>query len=147
MNRTFLALCLVISLPLRGRAADAAAPAPLAKSARDIDWHASGSLPPGTEYHLLYEDAKTHAVELLVRMPDGYALPAHSHAHDETIYVVKGRLVLGFGARTETVAAGGYAVIPAGTVFTMKVAAFGGAQLVAAFNGPFDIRLAGPDKL
>ena len=116
------------------------APAPVVKSAGDIDWHASGSLPPGAEYHLIYEEPKTHAVELVVRMPSGYVLPLHRHTYDETIYVLKGKLVLGFGAQTETVGVGGYAVVPAETPFTMKVSGFGEAQFIASFNGPFDAK-------
>ena len=68
----------------------------------EIDWKASGNLPPGAEYHLIYEDAKTHAVQTLVRMPNGYALPAHSHSYDETMLVIKGKLILDFGDRRRT---------------------------------------------
>ncbi len=140
MKRTSILLgALALASPF-GLAADA--PAPIVKSSGEIDFHASGSLPPGAEYHLIYEEPKTHAVELLVRMPDGYVLPAHRHTCDETMYVLKGRLVLGFGSRTQAIGAGGYAVIPAGTVFTLKVAGFGGARFIAAFNGPFDAQLA-----
>jgi quercetin dioxygenase-like cupin family protein len=140
MNRTLLLLSALALVPLSGSAADA--PSPFVKASGDIDFHASGSLPPGAEYHLIYEEPKTHAVELIVRMPRGYSLPAHRHTYDETMYVIKGKLVLGFGARTQTVSAGGYAVIPAGTVFTMKVEGFSGAQFIAAFNGPFDAKPA-----
>ncbi|MFI5344867.1 MAG: cupin domain-containing protein [Elusimicrobiota bacterium] len=122
----------------------AAAPAPVIKSAGDIDYHASGSLPPGAEYHLIYEEPKTHAVQTLVRMPRGYVLPPHRHSFDETIVVLKGKVVLGFGDKTETVSAGGYAVVPAETVFSMKIEGFGGAQFIAAFNGPFDAKPAVP---
>ena len=139
-------MCLLVSVlalvPPSSRAADA--PAPIVKASGDIDFHASGSLPPGAEYHLIYEEPQTHAVELIVRMPKGYSLPAHKHTFDETMYVTKGRLVLGFGAQTQTVSAGGYAVIPAGTAFTMQVEGFGGAQFIAAFNGPFDAKPAEP---
>jgi quercetin dioxygenase-like cupin family protein len=146
MRFASLTLAALAFAPLLVRAADAPAPAPIVMSSGDIDWHASGSLPPGAEYHLIYEAPTTHAVEILVRMPKGYVLPAHRHTYDETMYVLKGKLVLGFGARTQTVGAGGYAVIPAGTVFTMKIEGFGGAQFVAAFNGPFDVKLAEPAK-
>ena len=142
MKRTALLISALALSPTYSRAADA--PAPIVKASGDIDFHASGSLPPGAEYHLLYEEPATHAVELIVRMPKGYALPAHRHTYDETMYVIKGKLVLGFGARTQTVAAGGYAVIPAGTVFTMTVEGFGGAQFIASFNGPFDAKPAAP---
>jgi quercetin dioxygenase-like cupin family protein len=140
---TLTALALALAAPLCW-SADAAAP--VVKDAADIDFHASGSLPPGTEYHVIYEDPKTHAVELLVRMPKGYSLPAHSHSFDESIYVVKGKVILGFGSEKKTISACGYAVIPAGIAFTMDAAGFGGVQMVAAFNGPFDVKLAAPAK-
>src|ERR1700757_4359265 len=88
-------------LPLPGLAAEASAP--VVKAPSDIDFHASGSLPPGAEYHLIYEEPKTHGVELIVRMPRGYTLPAHRHTYDETMYVIKGKIILGFGEKTETV--------------------------------------------
>ena len=120
--------------------------APVVRSAREIEWKASGSLPPGAEYHLMYEDAKTHAIQTLVRFPRGYTLPPHSHSHDELMLVLKGRLVLGFGERKETVGPGGYALIPAGTVFTLKAEGFGGVELMASFSGPFDMKTPPSDK-
>jgi len=113
---------------------------PVVKPSSKIDWKASGSLPPGAEYHLIYEDPKTHAVQTLVRFPKGYALPAHSHSADETILVMKGKLVIDISGSLETLAPGGYAVIPAGTLFTLKTAGFGAAEFLAAFNGPFDMK-------
>lgn len=128
----------VLALAALSRAADAPATAPVVKSSGELDFHASGSLPPGAEYHLIYEDPKTHAVQTVVKMPRGYSLPLHRHTYDETIFVLKGKVVLGFGARTETVSSGGYAVIPSETPFSMKIEGFGGAEFIAAFNGPFD---------
>lgn len=116
------------------------AEAPVVKSASKIDWKASGSLPPGAEYHLIYEDPKTHAVQTLVRFPKGYGLPEHSHSADETILVLKGKLVIEFAGKSETLTSGGYAVFPAGTAFSLKAAGFGGADFLAAFNGPFDMK-------
>jgi quercetin dioxygenase-like cupin family protein len=114
---------------------------PVVKGAGDIDWKASGSLPPGAEYHLIYEDPKTHAVQTLVRMPKGYSLPKHAHTADETMLVLKGKLVLIFEDKKElSVGTGGYAVIPAGTSFELKVPGFGGATFLAAFNGPYDAK-------
>ena len=144
MKRTVLLLSSLALASVVCRAAEA--PAPIVKSSGDIDFKASGSLPPGAEYHLIYEEPKTHAVELIVRMPKGYFLPAHRHTYDETMYVLKGKLILSFGGKEQTVGAGGYAVVPGGTVFTMKVAGFSGAQFIAAFNGPFDAKPAEPAK-
>ncbi len=146
MKTLSLTLAALALLPPFARAADAPAPAPVVMSSGDVDWHASGSLPPGAEYHLIYEDPKTHAVQTIARMPNGYVLPLHRHSADETLFVLKGRVILGFGSRTETVKPGGYAVIPAGTAFTMKIEGFGGAQFLAAFNGPFDAKLVEPAK-
>lgn len=136
--RQVLPAVAVVFLAILGRAQGA--PVPLVKPSAKIDWKASGSLPPGAEYHLIYEDPKTHAVQTLVRFPKGYGLPAHTHSADETIVVVKGKLVIEVAGQSEILTVGGYAVIPAGTSFTLKAAGFGGADFLAAFNGPFDMK-------
>ncbi len=118
------------------------AAAPVVKTASSVDWKASGSLPPGAEYHLIYEDPKTHAVQILVRFPKGYGLPAHSHSADETILVLKGKLILEIGGKRQTLTAGGYATLPAGTSFSLRAAGLGAAEFLAAFNGPFDMKYA-----
>ncbi len=110
------------------------------RAAGDVDWKASGSLPPGAEFHLVYEDPKTHAIQALVRMPKGYSLPSHSHSHDETIVVLKGKLALDFGKGAETISAGGYAAIPAGVAFALKATGFGGVEFLMSLNGPFDMK-------
>ncbi len=134
------ALPLAVVAVLASWALAQTAAAPVVKAASRVDWKASGSLPPGAEYHLIYEDPKTHAVQTLVRFPKGYALPAHSHSTDETIVVLKGKLVLELGGKSETLSAGGYASLPAGTVFSIRSAGFGGVEFLAAFNGPFDMK-------
>lgn len=136
------ALPLAVVAVLASWALAQTAAAPVVRPASAIDWKASGSLPPGAEYHLVYEDPKTHAVQTLVRFPKGYGLPPHSHTADETILVMKGKLVLELAGKKETLTAGAYAVIPGGTVFSLKAAGFGGADFLAAFNGPFDMKAA-----
>lgn len=143
LMRLIPAACAVVAI-LASRAPAQGVAVPVVKTASQVDWKASGSLPPGAEYHLLYEDPKTHAVQTMVRFPKGYGLPPHSHTADETILVLKGKLVLELAGKTETLGAGGYAVIPAGTTFSLKAAGFGGADFLAAFNGPFDMK--GPAK-
>mgnify|MGYP001567429524 CR=1 FL=1 len=132
------AILAVALLAVLSSAQDAAAP--VVKTAAQVDWKASGSLPPGTEYHLIYEDKVTHAVQLLVRMPKGYSLPQHAHSHDETILVLKGKVTIDIAGKSQTIASGGYAVIPAGTAFSLKAGGFGGTEFLAAFNGPYDLK-------
>ena len=138
LMRHALPVLAVIFLAALGWAQGAAVP--VVKTSPKINWKASGSLPPGAEYHLIYEDPKTHAVQTLVRFPKGYELPAHSHSADETILVLRGKLVIELAGKSETLTAGGYAVIPAGTSFSLKAAGFGGTNFLAAFNGPFDMK-------
>ena len=142
MRRRLASTCVLLLASFAARADVIVPPAAIVKSPDMIDFHASGSLPPGAEYHLMYEDKTSHAVTTLVRMPRGYFLPAHSHSFDELIFVQKGKLILGIGGQEKTLDAGGYAVIPAGTDFTMKAAGFSGAQFIASLNGPFDIKPA-----
>ncbi|PIR16617.1 MAG: hypothetical protein COV48_09560 [Elusimicrobia bacterium CG11_big_fil_rev_8_21_14_0_20_64_6] len=137
--KLILTAAAVAGLALLGWAQGAAVS--VVKPASDIDWKASGSLPPGAEYHLIYEEPATHAVQTLVRFPKGYGLPAHTHSADETILVLKGKLVIELAGKSTTLTSGGYAVIPAGTTFTLKAAGFRGTDFLAAFNGPFDMKL------
>jgi quercetin dioxygenase-like cupin family protein len=139
-----LALPLAVVAVLASWAWAQNAAGPVVKPAAQVDWKPSGSLPPGAEFHLVYEDPKTHGVQTLVRFPKGYGLPPHSHSADETILVLKGKLLIDVGGRKETLSSGAYAVLPAGTIFSLKAAGFGGADFLCAFNGPFDMKAADP---
>ena len=110
------------------------------KDPSELDWQASGNLPPGAEIHLIYEDKATHAVELLARFEKGYALPAHSHTADETILVLKGKLSVGLAGKTRTLRPGSYAVIPGGTEHSLKVSGWGGCEMLVILNGPYDVK-------
>lgn len=120
-------------------AAEAPAPAPWTRAA-DIDWKVSGSLPPGAEYHLIYENPETHGIQLLVRLPKGYALPPHTHSHDETIYVLSGRLELESQGRKASLGPGDYAVFPAGTPHAFKAAGWKGCEMLVLVSGPYDVK-------
>lgn len=117
---------------------------PVVKSRGQIEWKASGSLPPGAEYHLVYEDKNTHAVEILVRFPSGYALPPHSHTHDERILILKGKLSVELDGKATVLTNGSYATIPAGTVHALKTK--GGCEMLVSLNGPFDVKGLPPVK-
>ena len=121
-------------------------PGPLIQDHEAIEWKVSGSLPPGTEYHLIYEDKTTHAVQMLVRYAKGYVLPPHSHTHDETVLVVKGKLRVEMGGKTQTLGVGSYAVIPSGTEHSFKAQGWGGCEILVSLNGPFDVKGLAPIK-
>ncbi len=125
-------------------AAWAQSPSTVVKHADEIDYKVSGSLPPGAEYHLIYEDPTTHGVQALVRFPPEYTLPAHSLTHDETILVVKGKLILDLGNKPTTLTPGSYAALPAGTSHSLK--AKGVCTFLMTVNGPFDIKGLPPVK-
>ena len=103
-----------------------------------IEWRVSGNLPPGAEYHLIYEDPVSHAVQTLVRFPSGYSLPEHAHSHDETILVLKGKLLIALNGKESAVERGGYAVIPASSPHSLK--AKGKVEMLVSLAGPFDIK-------
>ena len=78
-------------------------------------------VPPGAQIAVLSGDP-TKAVPYSVRLkfPANYAIPAHSHPTDENVVVVSGALTFGMGdkltksaATNKTLAAGGYALMPA----------------------------------
>lgn len=136
MRATLIAAAALASVSLAG----SQALGPTLRQYGAIEWKISGSLPPGAEYHLLYEDKATHAVQLLVRFPSGYSLSAHSHAHDETLVVLRGRLAVENGGRETVLGPGSYAVFPAGSSHALKAKAWGRCEFLVSMNGPFDIQ-------
>ncbi len=135
--RPLLAVAALAGLAALAAASDA--PVPWRHSG-EIDWKVSGSLPPGAEYHLIYEQPQTHAVQLLVRFPKDYALPAHAHSHDETIFVVRGKLEVASGGAKTSLEPGAYAVFPAGTMHALKAKGWGGCEMLVAVDGPYDVK-------
>ncbi len=119
----------------------ASAPA-LVRRVADQRFAASGSLPPGAEYHLVWEDPVTHGVQALVRVPKKYHIPAHTHTRHETFMVLKGRIALDFGTRVESLKPGDYALIPAGTAFSLTTEGWGGAEFLISFDGAYDSKPA-----
>lgn len=141
MKRASLVVLAALAASL-GRSEDAAAPAVTIRPLGEQRYTASGTLPPGAEYHLIWEDPRTHAVQAVLKAPNKYAIPAHSHSHDETLLVLSGKVRLDFGTRVETLSAGEYALIPAGTAFALEVTSWGGSRFLVTFSGPFDSKAA-----
>ncbi|MBI4678234.1 MAG: cupin domain-containing protein [Elusimicrobia bacterium] len=106
---------------------------------KTFDWKTSGTLPPGAEYHLLYEEPKTHAVQLMARFKARYSLPLHHHSHDETIVVVRGRLGITANDKEDVLGPGSYARIPAKTRHALRAAGLGRTEFLVLMTGPYDV--------
>ena len=60
------------------------------------------SMPPGSQSCTLYGDpARTGAFVMRVKVPKGYAIPAHSHANAELVTVLSGAYRVGAGERAD----------------------------------------------
>ena len=78
-------------------------------------------LPAGAEIAVLSGDpSKAVPFTIRLKFPANYAIPAHSHPGDENVVIVSGALTFGMGdklvknaATNTTLAAGGYALMPA----------------------------------
>jgi quercetin dioxygenase-like cupin family protein len=78
-------------------------------------------LPAGAQIAVLAGDpTKPVAYTVRLKFPANYAIPAHSHPTDENVVVSAGALTLGMGdklakgaAANKTIAAGGFALLPA----------------------------------
>lgn len=110
------------------------------KRSWDFDWKASTTLPPGTEYHLIREDPVTRGVQAVVRFPAGYKLPPHSHDADETLVILKGKLLVKAGADELLLSSRDYAVLPAGVEHEMTVKSFGECWALLTTSGPYTVK-------
>jgi len=78
-------------------------------------------IPAGAQIAVLSGDpTKPVAYAVRLKFPANYAIPAHSHPTDENVVVTTGALTFGMGdklrkgaAMNKTLAAGGYALMPA----------------------------------
>src|SRR5690348_13915577 len=89
INCLFAAIIGFVVIP--ATAADA--PIPVVKS-ESAAWIVSNTMPLGTEYQLIYEDPKSHGVEVLVRLASGEKVPSHYHSADEAVFMVSGSMLL-----------------------------------------------------
>lgn len=86
---------------------------------QDVRWGpAPPSLPPGAQAAILYGDpAKEGLFALRLRLPDGYAIPPHSHPKPEIVTVISGTFNLGMGDKADKAKA---RALPAGSFFAFE---------------------------
>lgn len=129
--------------------APAAAPATpelaLARTAADADlqW---GPCPPvfpaGCEIAVLHGDPAQPNADIFLRVPGGYAIPAHSHTSAERMILVSGNLDVDYqDAPPASLAVGSYAYGPAGTPHSATCRGPDACTLFIAFEGPVDANL------
>lgn len=132
-----------------GSAVLAAGDMPGPMQPEEIKWGAAPpSLPAGVKIAVLVGDpASSGPIILRLKMPAGYAIPAHWHPTDENVTVVSGTLGLGMGdkldrKKSKVLRAGGFAVAPA------KMNHFAwtrtGAVVEISLMGPFGITYVNP---
>ncbi|MFN2432107.1 MAG: cupin domain-containing protein [Gemmatimonadota bacterium] len=88
-----------------------------------LEWQPGPSaLPQGARMAIIRGDpAEPGLFTMRLRVPDGYRVQPHYHAADEHVTVISGTAVMGLGdefdeSRGTALPAGGFAVMPAGTV-------------------------------
>lgn len=151
--RTSLVHCLVVTVVWFSAAAISAptlaAQQHIVVQARDLKWMpAPPSLPPGAQVAVLEGDpTKSGPFTIRLRFPAGYRIPAHSHPTVERLTILSGNFVVTMGerddpARTTSLTAGGFTVLPAGMVHHAR--ANGATVVQLSSMGPFDIRYGNP---
>ena len=77
------------------------------------NWEVEKNAPPDTAGVTLHADAKTGALDLLVRFPAGHVIAPHYHDSNERIVVVEGTLILRQDSGETAIKTGGFAYLPA----------------------------------
>lgn len=123
-------------------AATTAAEAPLTWMAGDpsLQWGPCPDIfPAGCEVAVLHGDPAQPNADIFLRVPGGYAIPAHSHTSVERMVLVTGQLNVHYqGAAEALLTPGEYAYGPAGLPHVADCAGPEPCTLFIAFEGPVD---------
>jgi mannose-6-phosphate isomerase-like protein (cupin superfamily) len=118
-------------------------------SPTDLQWGpAPAGLPPSVQAAVLAGDPTQPGLYTVrLRVPDGGMIRPHWHSNDEHLTVISGRVGLGMGdtvtpAQMTTLAAGGYATMPAHHHHYAQ--SHGETILQLSGLGPFDIHYVNP---
>lgn len=129
--------------PAQTEAEPAAAPeAPVTRLADDptLEWGACPEIfPAGCEVAVLHGDPAQPNADVFLRVPGGYAFPAHSHTSAERMVLVTGQLNVHYQGASETlVTPGEYAYGPAALPHVADCLGPEPCTLFIAFEGPID---------
>lgn len=117
--------------------------APLARTVADgtLQWGACPPVfPAGCELAVLHGDPAKPNADVFLRVPGGYAIPAHTHSSAERMVLVTGKLDVKYqGAQPVTLYPGNYAYGPARLPHRATCMAAEACTLFIAFEGPVDV--------
>ncbi|UIF90292.1 cupin domain-containing protein [Cupriavidus sp. UYPR2.512] len=85
----------------------------------------------GERITVLASNAATQGYEVFLQQgEEGSGPPPHSHDWDESFYVTKGTVEIGYGDQAITAIAGTFVHVPAGTVHYFRFG-FGGGEMIS----------------
>lgn len=129
--------------PKEQDAAASSSEAALVRTAADpmLSWSACPApLPAGCEMTILHGDPAKPGADVLLRVPAGTVIPAHTHSSAERMMLVSGRLDVHYqGAQPGRLLPGTYAYGPAGRPHRATCMAAEPCVLFIAFDGPVDV--------
>jgi quercetin dioxygenase-like cupin family protein len=90
----------------------------------------------GEQITVLASKAATDRYEIFLQDgPEGSGPPPHSHAWDESFYVIRGEVEFGMGEKSMVAAPGTLVHLPAGTVHWFRFAKVGGQMISLTGEG------------
>ncbi len=138
-------VCAVLGAPGVLQAETPAAPGlerPLAfaEAAGDLQWGDCPAIfPPGCKIAVLHGNPAEPGADVFLRVPSGYAIPAHSHTSAERMVLVSGQLDVTYaGHPTVSLQRGDYAYGPARLPHTARCSGAEACTLFIAFNDAVD---------
>ena len=83
-------------------------------------------------------DPKTGGIELLVRYPAGYVIPAHFHDSNELIFVAEGQITMRSDTGDQVIGPSGFAFLPAREVQRMSCSSKSRCTFYLSWDGKPD---------
>ena len=80
------------------------------RTINEMEWQQASNYPAGAEMKVLREGDGSHGRTILLRLPSGWQMSAHSHTAVEQHYVLEGQ----YESHGETLGVGSYQLIPNG---------------------------------
>ncbi|MGO4326152.1 cupin domain-containing protein [Cupriavidus sp. 2TAF22] len=85
----------------------------------------------GEKITVLASNTATQGYEVFLQQGDeGAGPPPHSHAWDESFYILKGKIEIRYGDNTITATPGTFVHVPAGTIHSFRFGP-GGAEMIS----------------